>query len=144
MAALAVLVALGAYAWVSYRQAAQLKQTIQVVVGERLGLSHTIEQQLVVDAGTDVDALWRVGLDDPLNREELLHIAPAFAVADAADQRFFSEEFSRLFARTFDAYVLYAGEMPLGSGTICPELPCNIQLLIRPGDRELFVRVSKI
>jgi len=33
--------------------------------------------------------------------------------------------------------------MPLGVGTICPSLPCNIKILSRPGDRKLFIRTSK-
>ncbi|MDR2239795.1 MAG: hypothetical protein LBE33_05070 [Zoogloeaceae bacterium] len=136
-----VLVTLGSYAWSSYRRVDQLEQTINAVVGVRLHFGYAVEQQLIEDAGFDVGATWRIRLAAPVNQEDLLRIASEFAIADSADQEFYSAEFSRLFAKTLEGYVLYVAEMPLGSETICPTLPCNIKLLLRTGDRELFVNV---
>lgn len=132
----------GVYYWWSSRQA--LSRSLAEVLESRLGMSYEI-RSASLSMETDMNGSWWLRLSSASVVNRLQSGNSGFARADAADlaesMRAFEETASS--SGSLQGAELYKAEFPLGNGTICEALPCNVEILASPIGDSAFVRISK-
>jgi hypothetical protein len=114
-----------------------------MVLSKQLNVKYRIKEEKLY-TGTDMSADWWVILDDNsriFHIDERVYIKP-----DASDIKYYKHSVKENFSLKEDLneYTLYRAEIPLGESTICENLPCNIYILSKQGDPNLFIGISKI
>ncbi len=128
-----------------------LDRSLDTLLRERLHLEYRIVKKHL-DPSTDAAGMWWVLLDDA-SRARLDDFAdPDFARCTPADSELeceFAYHRRTILERLAptavpESYEMLGAEIALGSGSICPDLPCNIAIFAEIGRRNLFVKIWKI
>jgi hypothetical protein len=93
---------------------------------------------------TDSSGEWWLLLDQEF-RPEMIATGD-YLKADDVDTAYtvdlFSQKLNPNIKKT-DGYILYRGETVLSKNTICAPAPCNVYILVKPGEENLYVGIYK-
>jgi hypothetical protein len=122
-----------------------LNRSVDSLLTTRLNLTYRIEKQVLEPMETDQQGLWWIVMDGPsTSRVDIFHRA-GIEPADAADTAYYTQMFQEQLAPSIslEGYQLFRGEMPLGAGSICEELECDIAILAQANGPNALVLISK-
>src|SRR5262245_27412758 len=124
---------------------ANLEKSLHVVMVDRLHCQYSKIAQHLIES-TDSSGVWRLQVNDgPVNLESKLKSA-GLRQADHSDEMYYKAMMRQTFNSNEDLseFRVYRGELPLGPGSICESLSCNIEVLVSDTSRHVYVAVSKI
>jgi hypothetical protein len=134
--------------WMAYRRSSEsaLNHSLEVLLVERLKVSYRIERSALSPYETDASGLWWIVLSEPSKQDDLSQWNPILGLADEMDQAYYRTVFADGLSlpMPLDNFKLLRGETALGAGSICEQLPCDIDVLVQPGTSDMFVMISKI
>jgi hypothetical protein len=121
----------------------RLARSVDVLLRKELGLTYTIGKTVRGNSITDVSARWSIILEPESASRFVLD--RRFGLADAADQEYYKKVFTETLQipNSLQEYRVYRAELKLGEKTICDNEPCGIEIVARPGQRELYVGIAK-
>jgi hypothetical protein len=120
----------------------ELEKTLDVFMANTLGVKYSIQQESLDDKEVDLGGDWWIIVNDA---NSTVPNNPNFGPAYSDDSDYFKKEIKKTFLSAPDltGYEMYKGEMPLGEDSMCEELPCNIYILRKNGDANVFVSIFK-
>ena len=119
----------------------ELDQTIYLLLSEELDVDYTVNKIKVSGSFIDIGAEWGVTLAE--GSKILAGEVKGFQIADKSDLDYFKKVVRKNLhvQNDLEDYMLYRAEMPLGKDTICETKPCNIYILRKTGEKEVFIGV---
>lgn len=145
-ASVAVLVVVVSALAMMYAQRGRgmLRASLEVLMHQKLNLvDYRVEGMVQGYSISDLAATWWVVLD--ARSSSVFAQSPQFASADEADL----EDYKRAFrdalrpGESLDGFKLYRAEMRLSEGTICDVTQCNVAILAKQGNSNVYVSISK-
>jgi hypothetical protein len=141
IAAFAVVITLGV---ASRMSPDALNRSVDELTSQ-LNLTYRIEKEILDSMSTDQSGLWWIVLDSPLTSRGGTFERAWIGRADAADTTYYTQMFQEELAPSIplEGYQLFRGEIPLGVGSICEELACDIAILAQTDGPNALVLISK-
>jgi hypothetical protein len=123
----------------------ELNRSVEVLLSEHLGLSYRVVKMTLNPTETDQSGVWWIIVDEkssqPVRALEHSGLKPADTEDTVYYRKMINDQLGG--AVPIGQSQLFRGEISLGHGSICEELACNIDLLIHPDGRTVFVSISK-
>jgi hypothetical protein len=127
-----------------YNQMGQkiLRQSLDYLLSERLSFGYVVKKENLAH-GPDLAGYWWLRLDGKSKNTAILD--PRFDMADEADLAYYRKLFQKRLSlgEVLGGYELYRGELPMGHGSICEISPCNVEILFKVGEENVYVGISK-
>lgn len=128
---------------INERARTKLDNSVSALLNERVGVRHALVRRSVGSSYIDSSGEWWVELDD--KGRSLLSSDSRLQRADDADREYFKavlkqQGFSTDNLQGFD---LFRAEMLLGPGTICEAFPCNVYVLRKTNDKNVYIGIYK-
>jgi len=120
-----------------------LRGSLEVLLTTRLNASYVMERESLI-AETDAIGLWRIRVSVPSAMIHQAMLNSGFGPASTDNSDYWKGKFRRFDPTTsFDDFTLFAAEFVSGPGTTCDEFPCDVQILFKDGDPNLYVAIVK-
>jgi hypothetical protein len=143
LASLVVLtLALGA---LLHRQEEQrLDKSLSVLVDKLWGVPVLTESRVTGWSLFESEGVWLLRWEGPAETSQAAFLVNEMSIADASDHNYYRQKMTDVLTLRFslESYSLFRGEFPLGDGTVCPALACNLEIFVKEGDPMLIVRIS--
>jgi hypothetical protein len=133
--------------FVTKDRSAELKKSIATLLEGQLKLQHaSIDQEKLPGwKETDPSGFWIVSVGDKSMLLDGALTNSGFRRSDEDDDRYFRSSIQEAFGKNIpDKYRSFEGNFPLGEGTICPSMACNIVLLVADDETTIYVEIWKI
>ena len=123
----------------------ELNNSIDSLLNQKLELTFKVQKADLKYKETDLSGQWWLLLDEQSMNKIRSVIGSKLARADSADLKVYKNAFRERLRldSALDDYELYRAEFSLGKNTICEDLPCNIAVLTKNGEKNIYVGISK-
>lgn len=123
-----------------------LTHSLEVLLASHLMITYRIQSSVLNSEDTDQVGQWWIVLSKPPTQESISQWSSMLMRADEADISYYRQQISESLSPSIplNNFKLLKGEIALGPGSICEQLPCNIEVLLTDESAHLFVTISKI
>lgn len=136
-----ILVSIIAYNRIGHQK---LSYSLNYLLGQTLSFGYTSKNENLSNFETDLNGYWWVLLDEVATNK--ITSDSRFSLADEADLIAYKKKFQErlLLVGELEGFSLYRGEITMGKNSICETTPCNVEIFMKPGQKNLYVGISKI
>jgi len=127
-----------------WREEQSLDRSLSVLVEKLWGVRVSTESRVTAWSLFESEGNWQLNWEGPAGVSQTRFLVDGMAVADDSDHEYYRRRMTSvlLLRSPLESYVLFRGEFPLGDGTVCPVLACNIEVFVKEGDPMMIVRIS--
>jgi hypothetical protein len=132
-----------AYYFLSFGRSTSIDNSLVELSNTQKFSKYTVNKTVKITE-TDSSGEWWLTLDQEFGSEMLA--ADQYLEADAADTTYIIDSFSQKLnpdIKKTGGYVLYRGETAMSKNTICTPAPCNVYILAKLGEKNLYLGIYK-
>lgn len=122
----------------------KLNYSLNYLLEQTLNFRYVPKNESLSNFETDLSGYWWVLLDEVATNK--ITSDTRFALADEADLIAYKKIFQKKLSLVgeLEGFYLYRGEITMGENSICEETPCNVEIFMKPDQKNLYVGISKI
>lgn len=122
----------------------KLSYSLNYLLKQTLDFGYLPKNENLSNFETDLSGYWWVLLDEVSSNKIISD--SRFGLADEAELTNYKKLFQERLPLVgeLEGYDLYRGEITMGKDSICEDMPCNVEIFMKPGEKNLYIGISKI